>query len=648
MSASAKAGHFKRLLLCLLTLALFAGPAGAQEAELFSPANWTTDSLDESQLERYEKLLAAYPTESVFKVEVEELAAAVDSNTLSVDIQGSVCGLSVFKGLNVQYESAQQFTWYGRLEPEEGACEYGYLLLMGHDGEKFGQVRIEDDLYELEDIGGKNILIKMEPDSANALACEPLFPDSSYSESSNAGEPLENREGGISCDVSVLVLYTPAAADRLGEANIPNRAMESIAITNQALRNSDVSEFQLNFILAGVEELNINETGARFGDVLDDMAFGVNNAPQLRNDFNADIVILFVDRAIMRVNSPSGIAYVGPSANFAYGVVQIINANTAFTFSHEVGHIMGLNHEPCTAEIAFARCCTATLQPGQCFDSPTSYDHAHTWTRKRGPIWAKKEINQLTVMTSVGVFMDRIPHYSNPEAEVIGKPTGIAGERHNTRELIDHACTVAGFRTSTEGYDVSIIGSHHGCSSTQQELCIGLDNVEDPISWRWMFSYDGINYFYLQNQDDEECIPAYFPSPGYIRFYRLEVTFPNNVVFTSGAFYVTGYDCGEERGVRAAPKLTGRIPFEYINPIQNQNLLFGFHLETEREVSFVLSDIRGRQVLVENLGVLAPGYHQVSRFLNWEQSGLLFLSLRMGEEQKIARLLAYYCNYKEG
>lgn len=452
-SAKAEAGNFKRLFLCMLTLAFFVASASAQDSGLFTPAGWTTDSLDESQLERYPKLLAAYPTESVFKVEVEELATAVDSNTLFVDIQGSTCGHSAFKGLNVQYESAQQFTWYGLLEPEEGACEYGYLLLIGNNGEKFGQVRMEDDLYKLEDIGGKNLLIKIEPDSTSELVCEPLIPDSSSSESSNSDIQIENREGATTCDVSILVLFTPAAAARLGQGNIPNRALESVAVTNQALLNSDVSEFRLNFILAGVEELTIDEAGETYSDILFSLPAGTaNDAAQLRNDFNADIVVLFVDDAIMNDgNVIDGIAFVGPNNFFAYAVVQVINANTGFAFSHEVGHIMGLNHEPCTAEIIFGNCCTSTLQPGRCFDSPTSYDHAHTWTRKRGPIWARKEIRQLTVMTSAGSFMDRVPHFSNPEVEIIGKPTGIAGERHNTRDLIDNACTVSGFRTSTRG-----------------------------------------------------------------------------------------------------------------------------------------------------------------------------------------------------
>lgn len=119
-----------------------------------------------------------------------------------------------------------------------------------------------------------------------------------------------------------------------------------------------------------------------------------------------------------------------------------------------------------------------------------------------------------------------------------------------------------------------------------------------------MLSYDGINFFYLYLYDDEQCIPAYFPGPGAIRFYRLEVTFPGNVVFTTGSFYVTGYDCEGGGGEGSASGLAGEIAFEYINPMQDQTLVFGFELESESEVSFMLSDIHGRQVLAERLGTL--------------------------------------------
>ncbi len=150
-------------------------------------------------------------------------------------------------------------------------------------------------------------------------------------------------------DVSVLVLYTQAAVNTLAGGAIDDKVNAYIDASNDSYIASGID---INLTLAAARLVpNVDDTlepgsGAQnysTNDALYDLQKGVapfNDVPNLRNTFGADIVVLLRD-----MQDTGGLGFVDSSGNFAnwaYSVVRIKNPLSSFT--HEVGHNMGLIH----------------------------------------------------------------------------------------------------------------------------------------------------------------------------------------------------------------------------------------------------------------------------------------------------------------
>jgi len=148
-------------------------------------------------------------------------------------------------------------------------------------------------------------------------------------------------------NVSVLVLYTQAAKNTVAGGAIEDKINFYIDTSNDSYAASNID---INLTLAATQLVsNVDDSLSSGGgqnysslDSLHDLTYGVppfDGVLGMRDAVGADFVVLLRD-----IQDAGGWGWV-PSSNFAnlaYSVVRIKNPNT--TFTHEIGHNMGLAH----------------------------------------------------------------------------------------------------------------------------------------------------------------------------------------------------------------------------------------------------------------------------------------------------------------
>jgi hypothetical protein len=98
-------------------------------------------------------------------------------------------------------------------------------------------------------------------------------------------------------------------------------------------------------------------------------------------------------------------------------------------FHHEVGHLLGLRHDPDTDSET----------------EPYAYGHGYVYAQG-GTKW--RDVMAYNVESICGAYpgCQRIPNFSNPDVDYDGVPTGTNAESDNARVLEERICTVAAFR----------------------------------------------------------------------------------------------------------------------------------------------------------------------------------------------------------
>ena len=101
--------------------------------------------------------------------------------------------------------SDNEFSWNGKFEDGRG-----HITLIAHGGDIFGRFDIDDEVYEIQDLGGKrNALLKF--DKNKEFICGDHQVTQNYLEPQRPSDLIQNRVSPLSCDnnVRILVLYTP-------------------------------------------------------------------------------------------------------------------------------------------------------------------------------------------------------------------------------------------------------------------------------------------------------------------------------------------------------------------------------------------------------------------------------------------------------
>ena len=350
--------------------------------------------------------------------------------------------------------------WAGKVEGQP----LGDVVVAGVDGVLSGSAVWAGGTYRIRFDGSTHVVEELDPDQFPENGCFEEVPGGAADADA---APVANADDGSLIDV--LVAYTPAARAAAGGTTSAMLSVINLAVaeTNAGYANSNVIQ---RLRLAGTVEVSYTESGTTTSAMSTDLGRVagtsdgyMDSVHALRDASHADVVSLLVSG----YNNPSGacgIAYLmGPTnqpafAVNAFSVVDLDCATGYYSFGHEIGHNMGLNHARSDPTGAGAY----------------SYSYGYKWTAYR------------TVMAYAPGT--RVLHFSNPNVTYGGNPTGISEafpstSAYNALSLNNTRVTVANWRQAPPPASIRVdapnggeswpAGSTHSITWTSANLPAG-------------------------------------------------------------------------------------------------------------------------------------------------------------------------------
>lgn len=246
-------------------------------------------------------------------------------------------------------------------------------------------------------------------------------------------QPAPPKSLSQAIDIRILVAYTGAVATASGStSDLASAAQFMVGQLNTIYASSVASDIQ--FTLAGLHYVGYDD-GIDSAVLLQQFANDASVA-QARDAAGADIVVLLVEHSDFsgRAYMPNTVSV--DNAPFAFALVTRSYGLNYYTFAHEVGHVMGLDHGgsgPSGGAYAWAQGHIGYV------DSAAGYPEGF-----------------VTVMANIGLCggtppCHQVPYFSNPELTdpeppVRGRALGVSNVADSARVLRDVASTVEMYR----------------------------------------------------------------------------------------------------------------------------------------------------------------------------------------------------------
>ncbi len=330
--------------------------------------------------------------------------------------------------------------WSGRLK---GLPLGQALFLADGRGQVLANINTGKQVFQVRPLGGGIHIIEQVDHSAYPPELPPLeAPVSAEGAAAPRGGAAPADDGS---QIDVLVVYTPAARSAEGgTAQIEALIALAVAEANQAYQNSGVTP-RLNLVYTA--EVAYTESGSFSTDLdrLKNTADGFMDAVHaLRDTYKADVVSLIINDT-----QYCGLGYFMNAANaafapWAFSVVSRACATGYYSFAHELGHNMGLQHD------------------WYVDDGVYEYTYSHGYLNVGGG-W-RTIMSYNSECSDSSTYCTRLQYFSNPGVSYGGAPMGVSAgtstscvagdlghpacDAENFRVLNNNAYMVANFRVA--------------------------------------------------------------------------------------------------------------------------------------------------------------------------------------------------------
>lgn len=513
------------------------------------------------------------------------------------------------KMLYSEYTDSTNYVWSGSL-----VNQLGYFSLIATPGGVSGFVQMQGRFFSIHPVkAGIGLLRELDLAYLSPEDCGVSSENSSLTSEVDWCDPEEN---DCPADIDVLILLTPDVATWLNGSDNPWRQfgeiLQGLASINLAFVNSDITNKRihwqaLNFDFQGFDNpLNIN-------DDIQDLS---DEAGSLRAQYQADLVIMLTSRDYPGIagaaQGPGGCG--SPAKACAYSIVEIQSiADPRWTFAHEFAHLLGARHN----------------RPDNCSAANVCGDDdadvcSHGWVFNDQDDDEQRTILARMLENEQNAGAVRILHYSNPDVDFNGAPTGTA-DNNNARIIRNAACYVATFNSAD--WQVDISSPDNWCLDISNSYTMTAIN-QAPIAgwghpgvspyqyeWRWSTTANFATSYFLSNQSTFTLNGAYSGMLPYF-WLRLIVTSSDNHSQTVTKSVNVWSDCHRSSGQKQQEIAKALFPNPsdgfFTVPIPNNNdsvyevLLYDANGKLEKSLQ-----TNGRQVFTIDDRTLTPGIYQV-------------------------------------
>ncbi len=325
------------------------------------------------------------------------------------------------------------FSWIGHIDE---VADSKVMLIVG-EGLVQGSITMPDALYTISSVGnGRHAIFEIDqtgfPPELDPI---PVAPEKKSLAPENNRVAFDAISADDGSTIDVMVFFTPAARIAAGgKEEITAQIIKAYQDTNEGYRNSRVGHaLRLIDPYAYDPEVDYSESNFDWGATIARLRNAgdgqMDRVHELRDQYKADIVVLFVEGD----NAYCGVSYsmetLSPAfESSAFSLISRKCASTNLSFAHELGHVMGSQHDHANAQI----------------DGVYAYSYGY-----QAPDNAFRTI--MAYQCPGGC--PRINHWSNPDVDYDGQSTGIdhtdpLSAADNRRSLNNTAFTVANFRSS--------------------------------------------------------------------------------------------------------------------------------------------------------------------------------------------------------
>ena len=426
---------------------------------------------------------------------------------------------------HIEAEESGNYTYYSDLT--FGKYGKGNMVLIHENGHNYGSMHLGDRYFRIESLS-KDMQVLIELDSEILNSKDACATEHNTSNNNSIAQPhTQTKASCHSRNVRVLVMFTDAA-NRI--SNPQQLANTVIANTNRSLYNSKIYSSTLKFQLAGVKQINWNESNNPSTDLKS--LVKLNELNTARQNHGADLVVVLTNG---NYGDALGIARLNQYSQANSGHVAIVQAATVggLTFAHELGHLMGCRHDNDNR--------TGSSLPNNLSETAKG----HVWYY-RNWFWGKRHYQKSVVASGLSRG-SRVMCYSNPSVKAHRKArdrTGNSG-RNNYQQLRNAASVVSCYNPFEE-MTVYIGGPSFTIAGKSITLTANVSHC-DSRTYKWEVSRNGFSYSPLGTGSTVSYKSFPYDDINIIRF-RLTVTCSDGQHRTAfKSVYIENNDCDDPR-----------------------------------------------------------------------------------------------------